>query len=337
MWEPKFTITPKLLDNVRRVYSLVTELNQKRYSKVVLVEMEKAAREMSAYASTSIEGNPLPLTEVKHLLKSAPRFVRDTEREVLNYNRALESLSDGVHELNMELVLGVHRMVMERLLPEGRVGKLRVDPVFVNDPRTGQAVYLPPDAKDVDVLIDSLIEYIGEYRDKMEPLILAGVFHKQLVIIHPFMDGNGRTTRLLTKVILAKMGLNTFNLFSFENYYNRNVSKYFSFVGERGNYYELEIDFTAWLEYFTDGIIDELLRVGKELNLVSVGPERELAPYHKAILRFIEEKGYIADRDYAKLTARAKATRALDFGKLMEMGLIERVGKGRKTYYRMKR
>ena len=54
---------------------------------------------------------------------------------------------------------------------------------------------------------------------------------KQFVIIHPFMDGNGGTTRLLTKVILAGMGIDTFNLFSFENYYNRNVTGYFGNLG----------------------------------------------------------------------------------------------------------
>lgn len=64
------------------------------------------------------------------------------------------------------------------------------------------------------------------------------------------------------------MSLNTFYLFSFENYYNQNVSRYFQEVGVLGNYYEIEdkIDFTSWLEYFTDGIIDELLRVIKELE-----------------------------------------------------------------------
>ena len=159
-----------------------------------------------------------------------------------------------------------------------------------------------------------------------------------MVIIHPFMDGNGRTTRLVTKVLLAAMGLNTFNLFSFENYYNQNVTKYFHTVGEFGNYYELveKIDFTNWLEYFTEGIIDELLRVEKLLPYAAVSPETQLQQYHIKILEYIRKKGFIADQEYAKLTDRAKATRALDFQKLIELGLIERKGKGRATYYILK-
>lgn len=152
------------------------------------------------------------------------------------------------------------------------------------------------------------------------------------------MDGNGRTTRLLTKAILADMGLDTFNLFSFENYYNRNVTGYFGNVGILGNYYDLaeSNNFTNWLEYFTDGIIDELLRVKKISAELSMSPQTELQDYHKNILEFIEKKGFIKDKDYSKLTERAKATRSLDFKKLTEMELIEKKGKGRATYYQLK-
>jgi Fic family protein len=159
-----------------------------------------------------------------------------------------------------------------------------------------------------------------------------------MVIIHPFMDGNGRTTRLATKALLAAMGLNTFNLFSFENYYNQNVTKYFQTVGEFGNYYELveKIDFSNWLEYFTGGIIDELLRVEKLLPKITVSPETQLKPHHLKIIEYIRETGFIADRDYAKLVNRAKATRTQDFKKLLILGLIERKGKGKATYYVLK-
>ena len=186
--------------------------------------------------------------------------------------------------------------------------------------------------------MEDLIEFTNINKEKIDPLILAGIFHKQMVIIHPFMDGNGRTTRLITKLLLAAMGLDTFNLFSFENYYNQNVTKYFQTVGEFGNYYELveKIDFTSWLEYFTEGIIDELLRVGKLLPNITVNPEIQLKPHHLKIIEYIKEKGFIADRDYAKLVNRAKATRTQDFKKLLTLGLIERKGKGKATYYILK-
>lgn len=149
------------------------------------------------------------------------------------------------------------------------------------------------------------------------------------------MDGNGRTTRLVTKLLLAKMGLNTFSLFSFENYYNQNVTRYFQYVGEFGDYNELadKIDFSAWLEFFTGGLIDELLRVSKLLPRVGVSPVTALEPHHLDMLEYIRSNGFINDRIYSTLTNRAKATRSLDFRKLLEMDLIERKGNGRSTYY----
>ncbi|MBI2329826.1 Fic family protein [Candidatus Daviesbacteria bacterium] len=342
MFNPRYTITDRLLSNIKRISTLVNELNNRRFPHVVLLEFEKAARAVSTYASTSIEGNPLSLTEVKKILKSKPGHIRDSEKEVLNYNQALQNLNEKLEKvhvkLSLDLILRIQKQVTEALLPKFESGKLRERPVVVNDPRTRKVIYLPPDAKDVKKLIGNLIEFVNSNRNEIDPLILAGIFHKQMVIIHPFMDGNGRATRLVTKVLLAEMGLNTFNLFSFENYYNQNVTKYFQTVGEFGNYYELRdsIDFTIWLEYFTEGIIDELLRVQKSLPEVGINPKTNLQPYHLKILEFIREKGFIADRDFAKLVNRAKATRALDFRKLIELGLISRKGKGKATYYVLK-
>ncbi|MGH7203540.1 MAG: Fic family protein [Candidatus Levyibacteriota bacterium] len=342
MFQPHYTITDILLANIKRITMLVSELNNKRFPNVVLLELERHAREVSTYASTSIEGNPLPLTEVKKILKSAPSHIRDSEKEILNYNQALEDLNKQLEQgeitLSLPFILNIQKQVIEGLLPKFDTGHLREKPVVVNDPRTGQPVYLPPDVKDVKLLMEELIAFIKRNRTTIDPLIIAGIFHKQMVIIHPFMDGNGRTIRLITKALLAAMGLNTFNLFSFENYYNNNVTKYFQTVGEFGNYYELveKIDFTHWLEYFTEGIIDELLRVQKLLPGISLSPDTELQPYHKKMLKYIHDKGFITDQDYAKLTDRAKATRALDFQKLIDLGLISRKGKGRATYYVLK-
>lgn len=337
-FNPRYAITERLLSNIKRITLLVAELNNRRFPNIVLHEMERTARGVSAYASTSIEGNPLPLTEVKKILKSVPSNVRDSEKEILNYNKALQDLNqqltEGNLELSLNLILKTQKQVIDGLLPKFGVG-LRQKPVVVNDPRTGKVVFLPPDVKDVGSMLKELVSYVVVNNKSIDPLILAGIFHKKMVIIHPFMDGNGRTTRLITKVLLAKMGLSTFNLFSFENYYNQNVTKYFQTVGEFGNYYDLaeKIDFTKWLEYFTEGIIDELLRVQKLLPENAVKAETRLEDHHRKILDFIKANGSITHRYYAKIVTRAKATRALDFQKLVDVGLIERKGQGRGTYY----
>ncbi|MDD3285777.1 MAG: Fic family protein [Patescibacteria group bacterium] len=342
MFTPKYSITNKLLANVKRISEIIVDLNNRSFSRVVLLDMERRAREISAYSSTSIEGNPLPLTDVRRILKNSPENARDSEKEVLNYNQALSELDtlikSGNDVFDKGLILKIQKTITTGLIEEYRCGKIRQESVFVNNPKTNQTVYLPPDHQDVDKLLEELFLYLDKNKNIIDPLILAGIFHKQFVVIHPFVDGNGRTTRLATKVLLAKMELNIFYLFSFENYYNQNVSRYFQEVGVLGNYYEIKdkIDFTAWLEYFTDGIIDELLRVIKELEKEKNSPNNELKAYHLQIIAYIKKKGYIADRDYAALTKRAKPTRNLDFRKLIANGIIEKVGKGKATYYKLR-
>lgn len=331
MFAPTFLISPTLLAHIKRITILVHELNKLRLPETVFAQLLSEAQVTSTYASTSIEGNPLPLTDVKRVLKSQPATARQSELEVLNYNRALQTLQMP-STFHAELILEIHRMVMSGLLPAHQTGQWRREPVVVNDPRTGNVVYLPPDHQDVPALMAELVDFVGAQKEVLDPILLAGAFHKQFVIIHPFMDGNGRTARLTTQVLLAGMGLNFFPLLSFENYYNQNVTRYFQTVGVYGNYYDLTPDFTLWLEYFAAGILDELLRLEKQIQS-SQTIDTRLQPHHQAILDFITEHGLITDRDYAKLVDRAKATRSLDFNKLIEMGLIERQGVGRKVHY----
>ncbi|MBI2411236.1 MAG: Fic family protein [Candidatus Kerfeldbacteria bacterium] len=340
MFEPKYTITNKILANVKYIGQIVTSLNERRFPQVVLFEMERVAREVSSHASTSIEGNPLPLTDVKRLLKQSPAHIRDSEREVLNYNAALLDLKKridaGNNTLNMKTILAIHKLVTTGLLSKKTIGSLRLAPVFVNDPKLRQTIFWPPDHEDVPALLSDLLEFIQKQQGSIDALLLAGIFHKQFVLIHPFMDGNGRTVRLATKLLLAGLGLDTFHLFSFEQYYNANVTKYFSTVGERGNYYDLQVDFTPWLEYFTDGIIDELLRVKNELEKSVQAPASGLKKHHRVILDYLREYGSMNDKIYAELMNRAKSTRSLDWRYLVASGLIERHGQGRSTFYRLK-
>jgi Fic family protein len=336
-FEPIYTVSPPLLSTLKRITVMVHELNQQSITDVVFMQLQTEARARSTYASTSIEGNPLPLTEVKKLIKHRPEHLRQSEREVLNYNRVLSELNEQLDSsLNIQLLQQIHAGVMDGLLPPHQVGTWRQEAVVVYDPRDQEIVYLPPNYEDVPELMESLLVFVQENQSILDPILLAGLFHKQMAVIHPYMDGNGRSTRLATKLLLAGLGINTFNLFSFENYYNQNVTRYFEHVGLFGDYYELgtQLDFTPWLLYFAEGILDELLRVQKQLAQSLASPATRLKPHHQQILDYIDKHGFITDREYAQFTTRAKATRTLDFNKLIELGLIKRLGKGPSTHYR---
>ncbi len=339
-WKPNYTITNKLLSTIREIGQSIGEIKSFSLKGNALAKLELKARELSTYASTSIEGNPLALTDVKYLLKNKKEHIRDTEREVLNYNKTLQSLYTAVHtgkfRLNLSTLEKVQNQVVEGLMDNpADVGHIRQAAVVIRNPRRpDEVIFLPPDAKDVKPLVSEMLYFINAHIEKIDPIILAGLFHRQCVIIHPFMDGNGRTTRLLSTAILGKAGLDLFEIFSFENYYNQNITRYFKAVGLEGDYYDLkdQVDFTHWLEYFADGILDELRRVRKALpDTLEPGPRLE--PHHHQILEYISEHGSITQREYGQISSRSLAARKLDFEKLLDMGFIKAVGKGRGTHY----
>jgi Fic family protein len=337
-WQPKYTATDRLIFTMRRIGEEIGEFRGLEIGPEAMALLELEARAVSTHTSTSIEGNPLPLTDVKRLLREDPAHIRDTEREVLNYNRALRKIhgdvESGAFRLDVAAMESIQAIVVDGLMDNSdHVGKLRREPVLIRDPRRpGDVVLIPPDHADVPRLFAELCDYITERRRAADPILLAGLFHRQCVIIHPFMDGNGRTARLLTTGILGQGGLDIFRIFAFENYYNRDISRYFQAVGLRGDYYETKktANFTAWLEYFGDGILDELRRVRG--SLPANAPAR-LEEHHQRILAHIGEHGSISQREYGQISNRSLAVRKLDFRKLSALGLIERRGGGRSTYY----
>lgn len=337
MWEPDYSIRPRLLRTIREIGETLGTIRAQKLPDAQLARLTHAARALSSYASTSIEGNPLPLTDVKRLLKSAPTKARDTEREILNYNRALEwvqtEIASGSFSLSIKSFETIQGMVVDGLMENPfDVGHIRQKPVIIRDPRIAdRIVFLPPDHKEVTTLCEDLFGFLNDNLEELDPILLAGLFHKQAVLIHPFMDGNGRSTRLMTTAILGMTGLDVFPIFSFEDYYNRNVTRYFQMVGEQGDYYDLgsKARFTDWLEYFAEGILDELKRVQKSLP---TRPAR-LEPHHQLILDHIKAHGSITQREYGAISSRSLAARKQDFAHLIELGLIEQVGKGRSTHY----
>src|SRR3989338_8810948 len=129
MFAPKFNISDILLRNIKRMAVLTAELNSRSFSKTVLASFEKKANSLSAHASTSIEGNPLPLAEVKRLLKSNPENIRDTEREVLNYNRILEKMNERIRrgpiKIDMAFICNVQQEITTDLIEKFRCGMPR--------------------------------------------------------------------------------------------------------------------------------------------------------------------------------------------------------------------
>ncbi len=232
----------------------------------VQARLRETARLLSTHYSTQIEGNRLTLDEAVRVIQKSERFPgrqRD-QQEVLGHYRALDELEKLVAKkttITEKAVQSLHAFVMG-----GKSGKRKPTPYrdgqnVIRDSRSGAIVYLPPEAKDVALLMADLIKWLGKKeKDELPIPLRAAVAHYQFATIHPYYDGNGRTARLLATLVLHLGGYDLKGFYSLEEYYAHDLPSYYDAlaVGPSHNYYlgRAEADITGWVEYFSIGMAE---------------------------------------------------------------------------------
>ena len=194
-------------------------------------KLRKNSKKKSSYASVKIEGNPLSESEAGEAIESSKRHFLKPEQEVRNYYAALEFLEKALkakQPFSRELVLDVQKLVVRGESSEktGIRGPMPPGVLFaVYDEATGRPEYIPPESKDIGPLLDELIAYVNTSDD--HPILRAAVVHYQLVTIHPFEDGNGRTARLMSDYVLDYYDYGFQNIGSLEEYFAYDVDEYY--------------------------------------------------------------------------------------------------------------
>jgi Fic family protein len=158
------------------------------------------------YNSNSMEGNTLTLQETKMVLEEGFTIKGKSLREhfeAVNHHDAIqfvEGLVKPDYVLCSKDILEVHRLVQQRIEADF-AGRLRQYGV-----RISGANFVPPNTLKVDGYLDDLVQWVNHEALDLSPLIKASIFHHRFVWIHPFLDGNGRTVRLLFNLLLMKQG-----------------------------------------------------------------------------------------------------------------------------------
>ena len=224
------------------ILKYITEIDKNRYnvsslklSRSVANRLRKNSKKKSSYASNKIEGNPLSEKQVDEVIESDDRkhFLKP-EQEVRNYFLALNYLEEmaGKNEpFSKKLILDVQKLVEKGTSKEkiGFRGPMSPGILFaVYDSKTGNPDYIPPEYCDIPQLIDELVDYVNTTDD--HPLIVAAVVHYQMVTIHPFEDGNGRTARLLSGYIMDINGYGFNGIGSLEEYFAYDIDEYYDSI-----------------------------------------------------------------------------------------------------------
>ena len=267
MFKPCFSITPgitKALMEIEASRQLVTTLP---VTLTVLHSLRESARLSSTHYSTQIEGNRLTLQQVERVMHGGtfPNRQRD-EAEVKHYYAALDYVDALLQEspetgIRAQWVQTIHGLVMEgRAHPSA----YRDGQNVIRDSVSGRIVYMPPEACDVAGLMQDMLAWVNAEIELPVPM-LAAIAHYQFATIHPYYDGNGRTARLLTNLILHRSGYGLKGIYSLEEYYARNLQAYYDAlaIGESHNYYlgRAEADITGWIAYFCSAMADAFANV----------------------------------------------------------------------------
>ena len=196
-------------------------------------KFRKNTKKRSSYASNKIEGNPLTYEQAETAINSNNRHFLKPEQEIRNYYLALEFLDKKLEKresLSIKLILEVQRIICEGESDEKICLRKAMPPGFLfavwND--DGTPAYIPPEWNEVPSLLEDLISYINTSID--HPLIKAAVIHYELVTIHPFEDGNGRTARIISSYYLSLNGYGFKNIGSLEEYMAYDINEYYDSI-----------------------------------------------------------------------------------------------------------
>ncbi|MCK4265420.1 Fic family protein [Candidatus Babeliales bacterium] len=271
-FRPNYSISYKIANALMRIDICRHIIDNLKIPYVTLSNLQKAAKLVSTYYSTKIEGNRLTQEEINSVLKqkkSFPGRERDVS-EVRGYYAALDYIEQCVSEkrtINEKIIQTLHALVMNN-------GKIKVKPTpyrdgqnVIRDGLTGKIVYLPPETKDIKFLMQSFVRWINKNKDLPQPIV-ASIAHYQFVTIHPYYDGNGRVARLLATLILHLEGYGLKGIYSLDEYYANNLEDYYDALnaGPSHNYYlgREEANITNWIEYFCTGMVQVFEDVKKQ-------------------------------------------------------------------------
>jgi Fic family protein len=260
IFAPRFTITNAIAADLTAIERARGFLEAATLSEAWLKRMSQRALLLEAHYTTHIEGTQLTLEQAARLWAggAVDHVLPDDVRELLNYRDAFDLVSRSLESgepISEELVRSIHAKLVQGVRGgEGGPGTYRSAQNWIVNSRTREVVYQPPPPQDVAPLMRELVEWLRA-DTTIHPVLVAGIAQFQLVHVHPFVDGNGRTSRLLSTLCLYRTGYDFKRLFTISEFYDRDRRAFYNAiqgVRERG------MDLTGWLEFFTHGLATQL-------------------------------------------------------------------------------
>jgi Fic family protein len=263
IFAPTFTISNAIATGLTAIEHARGFLEAATLSDEWVRRISQRALLLEAHYTTHIEGTHLTIEQSERLWagESVEQARADDVRELLNYREAFSLVSEYL-ESGEPVTEGLIREIHKRLVDgvrggQGGTGAYRIVQNYVINSATREVMYTPPPPEDVSPMMQELVAWLRN-EEAIHPVLVAGIAQFQLVHIHPFLDGNGRASRLLSTLCLYRTGYDFKRLFTLSEYYDRDRSAFYRAIR---SVRERDMDLTTWLEFFVGGLATQLTEV----------------------------------------------------------------------------
>ncbi|MHB2025079.1 MAG: Fic family protein [Elusimicrobiota bacterium] len=336
-FSPKFTITNAVAAALTKIERARGFLDAAKLSEDWIAEMQNRALLLEAHHTTHIEGTHLTLEESEKLLagKKVAGADPDDTRELLNYRDAFDLVTeylDSGEPITEALLREIHKRLVKGVRGDkASPGQYRKGQNYVVNSKTKQVIYTPPPPAEVHAMMADMVNWLRSEHG-VNPVIEAGIAQFQLVHIHPFDDGNGRTSRLLSTLCLYRKGYDFKRLFTISEFYDRDRTSFYKAIqGVR----EREMDLTGWIEYFTEGLATQMREVqerGEQVIrrdlIVAKARKGGLKDRPLEVLSFLLKQGKATVADCEKALKENRRTLQRDLKLLVSQGFAREVSSG---------
>ena len=358
---PKYTINNQILANIGHIEAAREVIENSPLVPTYERQFKKEAIARTVHYATALEGNALNLTEVKRIIEgdvqgasgqglgaSHQELVareRDVQ-EVINYREAIfymdKLLLKGTRELTEAIICEMNRIITNKILPEGTGGKYREVGAYSRNSLTWEKSLTWPDPKEVPWLAGQLSAWLAsEECRNLNPILRAGIIHTWFVLIHPFEEGNGRTARALSMLSLSLDGYNVKNLFSLEEYYDRDAESYYSGIK---SVLDCGGDYTSWLTYFSEGLAIEysrvkerVIRLSKEFRMKKQVGQIAISERQEKVIEYLQSYARLINSDFGRIfPVISEDTVLRELSDLIKKGVIVKRGKTKAARYELK-
>lgn len=298
------------------------------------------AKIQSTEASNKIEGIATSDARVKQLVKEKTTPKNRNEDEIIGYRDVLNTIHESSEYINLKTshILQLHKdMLKYSDLPYG--GKFKVEQNNVTETKpNGEEVirFVPVAPYETEAAINKICE---EYNNAItngiiDPLILIPIFICDFLCIHPFLDGNGRMSRLLTLLLLYRSGYNVGRYISIEKQIELTKDEYYDALGNSDDgWHEEKNDYKPFIKYMLQIILACYIEFEKRVDVVADDGKKIKA--YDIVKKYVEEKlGKFTSEDVitnCPVIGRSSVLSALK--KLTEEGIITKHGNGKNTFY----